>query len=650
MDKKFFSLTAIAILALSACVDNRAITQKLTKEYLEMSAFTNNSMNDPYDSKFFYRNDLKNFGGDAGVIYVSEEQDPVYGGYYYLYHSGNDNMYAQDYGTYYATIPVVRSKDLNDWELVGAVNNGFAAYIDKETDWCTTATWAPEVIYDPVSEKYFMYYNASSKINPHYIDGSTSAEYATYHYEGNTGNNYDRFYLCILVSDTPVGPFRVATSANYYGDPNQANPNGEIVTTLNPQINIKYHFNSGELFGVIDASPFFDENGDLYLYFARHVCTGNSIVSIWGMKMKDMITPDYDTLTMLLYPNCKQVTKKANWADQRWSYEAYHCEDDFNAPFDTGKITAEGYKWEGGGNEAPYVYKVANNRYLLMYSARGYNDVFYDTSQSYGTHPLGPFTKPPLRPSAVIGANDNNDFMTGTGHSAFVKSPSGDELFCYYWVQGDPLDTSNTPWRGEVQQGAGRVGAFDRLFLVDTEYGKLMYGNGPTKSCQPKLADVSGYRNVAPKGTFTLTNLVSGKDYINDGMFVSHEYYKNWETQVSNDTIITIAFDEPQTVGAVMVYNSYDYNYAFKKLDYIEFGLAEPPSWYQGDALVNRARVSNIEFSSDFITGQNSMRPGGSCFASFDDITVNFIKIKVSGKYSTARTDIKISDIWVLGK
>ena len=378
---------------------------------------------------------------------------------------------------------------------------------------------------------------------------------------------------------------------------------------------------------------------------------GNTIVSVWGMKMKDMITPDYETLTLLSYPNRKSVTKKDNWAEKRYSYDVYNIEDDFDAPFDTGKISQDGYKWEGGGNEGPYIYRVEDGRYLLMYSARGYNDKYYDTSQSYGDNPLGPFHKPPLRPSAIVGANDQNDYMTGSGHSAYVRSPSGDELFCYYWVQGDPKNQGHTPWTGEVQQGSGRVGAFDRMFVVDTEYGKLLYGNGPTKSLQPRIGDVSGYKNIASKGHFEIENLVSGAKYINDGLFVTHEYYQDWETTIGKDgSIITITFDEPQTVGSVMVYNSYDYNYAFKKLDYIEFDLAETPSWYSNNVVVNKARVSNIEFSNDFVSDQNSMRQGGSCLASFDDIKVNSIKIKVSGKFNTAKPDFRISDIYVLGR
>ena len=622
----------------------------------ELSAFTNNSALDEYDSKYFYRNDLKNFGGDAGVIYVSKEQSPEYGGYYYLYHSSNDNMYIDDRGDHKSAIPVVRSTDLNSWEVCGAVDNGFSLYIDNATDWIDACTWAPEVIFDPTSKKYFMYLNATSIVNPDYKNGTDyDTEYKTYHYEGNTGNSWDRMYLAIAISDTPVGPFRLATSENYYGDANTPNLNGEIIDTLNPQIDVKYHFKlaKGEYFGIIDASPFFDDDGTLYLYFSRHVTTNHTYQCNWGIRMKDMITPDYDSLTLLIFPNYKKVTKIENkWKDAPWDEASYNLEEPYNAPEYTNQMSTDGYKWEGNGVEGPYAQVVddgnGGRRYLLMYSARGYADKYYDTSQCYSESPLGPFYKPPLRPSAIIGANDNNDFMTGCGHSAIIQSPEGD-YYCYYWVQGNPDDTSTCAWKGWSEQGAGRVGAFDRIYLVDTEYGRLFYGNGPTKSLQPKLQEVSGYTNVASKASVKVSNLESGKEYINDGLFVSHEYYKDWETTTKGATEITLTFDEPQTIGAVMVYNSYDYHYAFSSVDSIEFELASKPTWWTQTKYYKNMVVNNIAFSSDFI-GSSCMRQGGSCLASFNDITVNKITIKISQKIDSSVNEIKISDVTVLGK
>ena len=640
---------------LTSCSGGGGGSSVLPKGTLLLSTFNHNSMNDPYDSKVFYRNNMDVCCGDAGCIYVSEEEDPEWGGYYYLYESGNDNMYFQNYPDHGSSIAVLRSTDLNNWERCGAVDGGFCCYFDLKTDWVTGATWAPEPMRDPVTGKYFLYFNGFSKVNPDYVDfrdTSNRQQYARYHYEGNTGGRWDRFYICIMISDTPVGPFRLVTSENYYGNASTPNLNGEIIDTINPPIDIKYHFNTGEIFGIIDPSPFFDEDGTFYLYFAQHVSTSSNEVRTWGMRMKDMITPDYDSLTLLLSPNYKTVKKGPNWETKKWSAEqGYIREGEFGQDHNTGRTDSEGYKYEGNGNEGPYIRKIAPDRYVLMYSARGYSDVFYDTSQSYGDSPLGEFKKPPLRPSAVIGANDENDWMNGTGHSVMVESPDKKERYCIYWALGDSENPYVAAWSGPDNQGSGRLYAVDRVFVVDTEYGKLLYGNGPTRSLQPKMSYVSGLSNIAGEAEVSITNLASGKEYINDGLFVSHEYYSSWETTIKGNTKVTFTFDQPREISSVMVYNSYDYKYAFSEVDSIDFELSEKPSWCTRVGNFNKAHIDSIKFSNEFINTNGYMRQGGSCLASFNPIMVNSVTFTLSKKISYEfNNQIRISDIQILGK
>ena len=153
-----------------------------------------------YDSDIFYRNDLTVFGGDSDVIWVSEEQDPVNGGYFYQYTSGNFLVTQwleedQSFG-----VSCLRSKNLNDWELCGAVDNGFAVRLYRE-DWVRSDLWAPEVVYDEVTQRYYMYMSVrgwtedAEHPNPDYI----------------TAN----FHFCILASEYPQGPFTLLTSENY---------------------------------------------------------------------------------------------------------------------------------------------------------------------------------------------------------------------------------------------------------------------------------------------------------------------------------------------------------------------------------------------------------------------------------------------------
>ena len=70
------------------------------------------------DSKYFYRNDFSLITGDSQVIWVSEEQDDEYGGYYYQYASMCDGVLLENFGgddPHRSAITCFRSKDLNEW-------------------------------------------------------------------------------------------------------------------------------------------------------------------------------------------------------------------------------------------------------------------------------------------------------------------------------------------------------------------------------------------------------------------------------------------------------------------------------------------------------------------------------------------------------
>ena len=64
----------------------------------ELAHFDGVSEDGRIDSAYFYRNEFTLYGGDAQILYVSEEQSPEYGGYYYLYNSGSDGVILQNVG------------------------------------------------------------------------------------------------------------------------------------------------------------------------------------------------------------------------------------------------------------------------------------------------------------------------------------------------------------------------------------------------------------------------------------------------------------------------------------------------------------------------------------------------------------------------
>ena len=120
----------MAVLLASAC------GKTLKTEGAKLNCFDGLNEDGSYDSSLFYRNDLTVFGGDSDVLWVPEERDAEYGGWFYQYTSGNGGVatnWKDGYETCFA-VSCLRSRDLNDWELCGAVDNGFAIELQRD-DW-----------------------------------------------------------------------------------------------------------------------------------------------------------------------------------------------------------------------------------------------------------------------------------------------------------------------------------------------------------------------------------------------------------------------------------------------------------------------------------------------------------------------------------
>ena len=138
----------------------------------------NDTLNGIYDTDLMYQNLLKINNGDPGGLWVSEEDDPVYGGYCYVAITTlNNNLNKYEYpivgfdptnydpndetdakvlknvNNYYkgCGFEIYRSKDLSNWENCGAIDGSGLGI--KRTDWIDTWTWAPELIRDEKGNK-----------------------------------------------------------------------------------------------------------------------------------------------------------------------------------------------------------------------------------------------------------------------------------------------------------------------------------------------------------------------------------------------------------------------------------------------------------------------------------------------------------------
>ena len=603
--KKFLSCLLSALLALTVL----PLAAGCGEKKAEAALAYNDGINEDgsYDTDLYYRNDLLlNHAADPDVLWVPEERDETWGGYYYLY---TTNVYYN--------IIVMRSKDLSNWEKVG-----MALDFDG-SQWCTHNIWAPEVAYDEVTQKYYMYASGQRASE---VDKNT-------HYE-----------MFVAVSDNPANGFRLYTDKDAYGDRyGTAEPNLSFnVDHTSRKLGDGCDWITDEKEGTlwcIDPNPFRDDDGQWYLYFrARWEVDGAMRLGmICVVKMLDMVTPDYGSFKELLWAN-------------------YQSEEDYK----NGKTFAMETVSNSDINEAPHMIKHEGVYYLTYAFGRYQDRTVYCVAVSVSDSPMGDFIKlDPSHGNPSLYMEGYMDQMSGPGHHCFVET--GEEIFVVYHslmnrITGDSNPRGIAVDRVEFIDGSA-FGIKASDYGIETESGTFdaLYTNGATWSLQPAPAAFSGYENVAASATVTIDDAgeKSTAKYLNDKIFANHTYSKAFEYAASGETEITLAWDSPVTVRAIMIYNSFDFEYAFSKIDRIEFTLAEQPASWTGETL-DAVYIENLAFNPDYYNGEESfMRPGGSAHASFDEIKVTKITVRISQKLDplkAAGDALKVSEIVVLGR
>ncbi len=601
--KRIFSLTLAALLCL--CVVGCAAEGSGSCVYLDYT----NGMDSygRYNTALYGKNGESDVdGADPGVFYVSTEEDPVWGGYYYMYVTSESSkvptteLYTKT-GVSILAYHCMRSKDLYHWEEAGALAGGFTLAVDKQ-DWCGSLFWAPEVIRNPSDGKYYMYFSAAA----HQGMGLD--------YISNSSYNFDRLYLGVAVSDSPVGPFDVICDL----DPDT----GRRIPTVNFQKAYGLDYNVA----AIDASPFFDEDGQLYLYFVRHLSdtytAGNAVC---GMRMESMAYPDYSTAVALTAPGAKTlIAEPANALD-------YEKGENY-------------FSTEGGINEAPFMYK-RNGTYYLTYASNGYGSINYGIHQALGTDPLGPFTK--LDQSQGNPVHDGGLFgdVHGAGHHSLVNC--GDELYAV------------THRHCSIYSGVGwaRPSCVDRInFVQNSEGVEVMTGNGPSRTLMWLPESVSGYENLAQRAQITASN-GTGVRYLTDNVLPIYQVTENCKlSSEAGDVVITLSWDEPVSVSSVMIYNSLMPDLGFSQISRLQFKLAEQPDW--ASKAYDYAVIENLaiqyggwdEISEDYLECAPAV-------AEFDPIMVTEIQITIAesdrllayNKQGEANTALNVTEIVVLG-
>jgi len=385
-------LSVMICICLAGCNKREKDTNDVSIQFISYSTGVDET--GQYNNKLYGMNGDDIWGADPGCFYLSEEDDQEWGGYFYMYptsfatNSGaslNSDYYKKN-GISNLMALCYRSKDLYNWELCGALEGGFSCIIDEE-DWCKDLFWAPEVVRNPADGKYYMYFSAASAQN-------WGVEYMS-----DSSNDYDRLYIGVAVSDTPVGPFDVLYDID--------SATGKRV----PTINFKKGCNTKYNWAVIDASPFFDDNGDFYLYFNKHTDDHYTHLNgVWGVKMFSMTQPDYSTVS------CLTIAGKSTVTSVTGKIEEISPGDDY-------------FTDESGINEGPFMIK-HNGKYYITYSSNGFKNIAYSVHQAVSDSPLSGFVKLDAEKGNPVLNGSLFGYMNGTAHHSIVKRD--DEMWIVY--------------------------------------------------------------------------------------------------------------------------------------------------------------------------------------------------------------------------
>ena len=405
-----------------------------------------------YNHSLYYQNDMLFDAADISVLYIDEGEES---GYFYAY-ATSDSIGSYGFLAW-------RSKDLVNWQSMGL------AFEPQPGTWGTRLYWAPEVIYN--NGKYYMYYTAADNL----AFNATGKE--------NIG---------LAVADSPAGPFVQWTGTT---QDNRTVGMNDVFLDLT-QFSDHEDWKTADR-RAIDAAPFLDDDGKLYLYF---VAVGGGENSVWGVEMKDWFSPDYSTLTYLAKPR-------------------YYTPGGQPMP---AEITGNAV------NEGPFMVK-HDGKYYLTYNPNGYRFAEYAVSQAISDEPLGEFVKVDADKGGRVicykGTSNeeyNYDYVAGTGHGSMVNV-NGDLLYFYHaYKNRETLSLNESAPLGAVK---GRGLCVDRVFFVDNGEQDVLYANGPSYSLQPLPEVLSGYSNVAKIATVTATNVKNGSSaaYLNDYLFKSHD-------------------------------------------------------------------------------------------------------------------------------
>ena len=616
---------------LTGCQPEQARTQYEVSSY--QGQLTDGQTKSDYNKALFYRNDKKADCPDPFVL-----DNTAVDGWYYLY--GTE-------GSLYC----YRSKDLMDWERVGNALDNMGWSSPGKMSEVRRATWkdiwAPEVVYDPDEEIYYMFFSATPEADENIEIGDGVSE----------GNG--EYFMMVAVSKYPDRDFQLVNFQNpdscgtenvhtYNTVPGVTDSDGNVIRAY-PHYYAKYMFFDPEQYNRfidegmggnlsatrggyvrgIDPHPYVDEDGSKYLFWVDSLShngieKGRSSNRLCVVKMENWLKPDWSTATVL---TCHK----------------YYTVEDWKAAQSGQNVETVSYEPSNRINEGPFVIK-HKGMYYLTFSVGSYADSSYQVAQAVSDNILGPYRKLTEAEGGVLisGNTSGSQEVSGTGHHSFI--PVGEKLYMIYHRHNDVITA-----------GSARNPAIDEVKWItirdkDGNDLDVMYTNGPTCTVQPRIDAFAEYVNIAPEAT------VSGSEngeFMTDGLLSIYKYAHPdflqyvQETTITETTTFTFDFAEARPVRAVMVYNSKMEDTAFTNVARVEFVCEE-----EGKEVVRF--IKDIQFgaenfqANDFDGAMYYVVPGSAAYAEFDELNVKSIRITV--EVPEGQEAVGISEVRILGK
>ncbi|WP_327029651.1 glycoside hydrolase family 43 protein [Micromonospora sp. NBC_01740] len=252
-------------------------------------------------------------------------------------------------------VPVLTSPDLVDWTPAGDALPELPAWADAGK------TWAPEAI-ELAPDRFALYYTVA-------------------------GRESGRQCVGRAVASAPQGPYRDDSA-------------GPLIC-------------QAELGGAIDASPFRDADGSLWLLWKND---GNAIgvdTWIWSQRLSD------DGLRLVGEPT---------------------------------KLLKQTEPWEGTLIEGPFLHR-HDGRLFLFFAANAYDRAEYAEGYAICESPAGPCVKAPENPILKT-----NEVASGPGHASMVVEDGRTWLLYHAWLPGQEgtVDPGRQVWLDEVVWNDGK--------------------------------------------------------------------------------------------------------------------------------------------------------------------------------------------------